>query len=129
MRRFATSLVLGSTIVASLVLVAGSASAQDPKKKIRHYTRYPAPYVNNEGIAQPPLTVNKRSFLDPGPVVPQGSESNYVVQNTYFAQTPDQNFARSKFGNEALPQPLEVPGRPSPVLEFWTPAYPYPYPY
>ncbi len=127
MRGSATSLVLGSALVAALVLVAGAASAQATKKKIHHYTRYPAPYVNNEGIVQPPLTVNKRSFLDPGPVVPQGSESNYMVQNTYFATTPDQNYNRSKFGNEALPQPLEVPGRPSPIYQFETPAYPYPY--
>jgi hypothetical protein len=128
MRRFATSLVLGSAIVASLVLVAGAASAQDPKKKVHHYYRYPAP-VADEGIVRPPLTVNKRSFLDPGPVVQQGAESNYMVQNTYFATTPDQNFARSKFGNEALPRPLEVPGRPGPILEFETPGYPYYYPY
>jgi hypothetical protein len=126
MRRFATSLGLGTAIVAALVLAASVASAQDTKKKVHHYVRYPA-VVNSEGIVQPPLTVNKRSFLDPGPVVPVGSESNYMVQNTYFARTPDQNFARSKFGNEALPQPLEVPGRPSPIYEFETPGYPYPY--
>ncbi len=128
MRGFATSLLLGSAIAASLVLTAGVASAQTTKKKVHHY-RYPAPVAANEGIVRPPLTVNKRSFLDPGPVVPLGSESNYMVQNTYFARTPDQNYARSKFGNEALPQPLEVPGRATGnILEF-EPFYPYYYPY
>jgi hypothetical protein len=126
MRRFATSLVLGTAIAAGLVLAGGGASAQD-KKKVHHVYRYPAPVVSNEGIVQPPLTVNKRSFLDPGPVVPVGTESAYMVQNTYFARTPDQNFARSKFGNEALPQPLEVPGPSRPIYEFETPGYPYPY--
>jgi hypothetical protein len=126
MRRFATSLLLGSAVAASLVFAAGAANAQT-KKKVHHY--YRAPVAANDDIVRPPLTVNKRSFLDPGPVVPVGSESNYMVQNTYFARTPDQNYARSKFGNEALPQPLEVPGRPQPVLQFETPGYPYYYPY
>ena len=98
MRRSATSLLLGSAVTASLVLAAGVASAQTSKKKVHHY-RYPAPVAANDGIVRPPLTVNKRSFLDPGPAVPVGSESNYMVQNTYFVRTPDQNFERSKFGN------------------------------
>jgi hypothetical protein len=70
---------------------------------------------------RPPLTVNKRSFLDPGPVVPVGSMSNYVTANTIFNRTPDQVAHRSLYGNEALPWPLEVPGRPSPIVEFETP--------
>jgi hypothetical protein len=51
--------------------------------------------------------------------------SNYVGIITVFGQTPDQNFLRSAFGNEVLPGPFDVPGRPSPVLEFETPPYPY----
>lgn len=131
MRRFATTLVLGTAMTAALVLTAGVANAQTAKKKVHHHYRYPAPYaVSGEGIVQPPLTVNKRSFLDPGPVVPVGTESAYMTANTYFARTPDQNYNRSKFGNEALPQPLEVPGRPGPVYQFETPGYyAYPYPY
>ena len=31
-----------------------------------------------------PLTVNKRSFLDPGPVVPVGTEQIYVTLNTTY---------------------------------------------
>jgi hypothetical protein len=88
---------------------------------IRRHHRLVAVRYSNE---RPPLTVNKRSFLDPGPVVPVGSMSNYVTMNTVFHQTPDQNFLRSAFGNEVLPGPLSVPGHPSPVLEFATPAYP-----
>jgi hypothetical protein len=128
MYRFATKLVMSSAITAGLVLAAGVADAKAVKHhplhsaKIRHYPYYAGAPV---GYMRPPLTVNKRSFLDPGPVVPVGSESNYMVQNTYFVTTPDQNFARSKFGNEALPQPLEVPGRPEPIYQFSTPGYPY----
>jgi hypothetical protein len=116
MIRFAAKLILGSVILAGLASVA---DAKQVKRYHAHYAAAPVVY------ARPPLTVNKRSFLDPGPVVPVGSESAYMVQNTYFAQTPDQNNQRSKFGNEALPRPLEVPGRPAPIYEFETPGYPY----
>jgi hypothetical protein len=96
-----------------------SADAQSYRTR-RHHRVVVAQYSNE----RPPITVTKRSFLDPGPVVPVGSMSNYVTMNTVFHQTPDQNFLRSAFGNEVLPGPLSVPGRPSPVLEFATPAYP-----
>jgi len=118
MNRFAMKLVLGTAIFAGIVVAAEA-------KPLKHHPRY-MHYVSAPVIyARPPLTINKRSFLDPGPVVPVGSESAYMVQNTYFATTPDQNFARSKFGNEALPQPLEVPGRPQPVYQFDNLGYPY----
>jgi len=120
MRRFTTELLLGAVLLAGGVIAAGGASA---KPQTRHY-HHPH-YVNTVFNAQPPLTVNKRSFLDPGPVVPVGSESAYVLQSTYFGGTSDQNFARSKFGNEALPQPLEVPGRSAPIFEFETPRDPF----
>jgi hypothetical protein len=70
----------------------------------------------------PPLTVNRRSFLDPGPVSPVGQGPNYVTANTVFNRTPDQTFSPSKFGNETLPRPLEVPGREASFFEFETPA-------
>jgi len=117
MIRLATRLVLGLAFSAGLTGAFDVANAK-PVKHIRHYAAAPVVYGR-------PLTVNKRSWLDPGPVVPVGSESAYVVQSTVLGTTSDQDFARSKFGNEALPRPLEVPGRPSPVYEFETPGYPY----
>ena len=108
-----------SAAAAAMLAVMASAGAQTDRPR-RHHRVVAAQYGNE----RPPLTVNKRSFLDPGPVVPVGSMSNYVTMNTVFHQTPDQNFARSEFGNEVLPGPLSVPGRPSPVVEFFTPAYP-----
>ena len=107
-------------VLAALIMgLVTSADAQSYRTPRQH-----RPVVARYGNERPPLTVNKRSFLDPGPVVPVGSMSNYVTMNTVFHQTPDQNFLRSAFGNEVLPGPLSVPGRPSPVLEFATPAYP-----
>jgi hypothetical protein len=112
------SIVLAAAAFAALTVTA---SAQT----MRHY-HHPrvAEQYNDE---RPPLTVNKRSFLDPGPVGPIYSTPNYVTANTTFAQTPDQYFLKSQFGNEVLPAPLEVPGRPQPIVQFETPAYPYPY--
>lgn len=111
--RNTTSIVFAAAALAAVIIPA---SAQT---KARTH-RMPPVAVAYSG-ERPPLTVNKRSFLDPGPVVPVGSMSNYMTANTTFNRTPDQVARRSKFGNEELPWPLEVPGRPSPVYEFETP--------
>ncbi len=114
-----TALLFAST----LSVVATAALAETPARRHVQHHKHITPIVYQD--ERPPLTVNKRSFLDPGPVVPVGSMSNYVTANTIFNRTPDQTFARSKYGNEELPWPLEVPGRPGPLIEFETPAYPY----
>jgi hypothetical protein len=111
-----SSILLAAAAIAVLTVSASAETARH-----RHHPRVAEQY-NDE---RPPLTVNRRSFLDPGPVVPVGSMSNYVTQNTIFGQTSDQYFLKSQFGNEVLPAPLEVPGRPQPIVEFETPAYPY----
>jgi hypothetical protein len=111
-----------ATIVLAAAAVAALTSAASAQAKARHH-HYRQVAEQRFYDERPPLTVNQRSFLDPGPVVPVGSMSNYVTANTIFNRTPDQIFARSKFGNEALPAPLEVPGRPQPILEFETPPY------
>ena len=110
-----------SIIIATAAFAALTATASAQATRHRHHPRVAEQY-NDE---RPPLTVNKRSFLDPGPVVPVGSMSNYVTASTVFGQTPDQYFLKSQFGNEVRPAPLEVPGRPQPIIEFETPAYPY----
>jgi hypothetical protein len=111
-----------SIVLAAAALAAFTASANaQTKPRHRHRQQVAERYYDE----RPPLTVNRRSFLDPGPAVPVGSMSNYVTANTIFNRTPDQIFARSSFGNDRLPQPLEVPGRPQPVVEFETPAYDY----
>jgi hypothetical protein len=108
-------------IAAAAAMMAVTTSASAQTDRLRRHHRFVAAQYSYE---RPPLTVNKRSFLDPGPVVPVGSMSNYVTMNTVFHQTPDQNFARSEFGNEVLPGPLSVPGRPSPLIELVAPPYP-----
>ena len=110
-----------SIVLAAAALAAFTAAANAQTKPRHHHRQQVAERYYDE---RPPLTVNRRSFLDPGPAVPVGSMSNYVTANTIFNRTPDQIYARSSFGNDRLPQPLEVLGRPSPVFEFETPAYP-----
>jgi hypothetical protein len=111
-----------SIVLAAAALAAFTASANaQTKPRHRHHPRVAERY-NDE---RPPLTVNRRSFLDPGPAVPVGSMSNYVTANTIFNLTPDQVFARSAFGNELLPRPLEIPARAGPLIEFETPGYAY----
>ncbi|HUB65614.1 MAG TPA: hypothetical protein VL996_14420 [Methylocella sp.] len=110
---------LSPIVLAAAAFAASTASAEAVRH--RHHLRVAQQY-NNE---RPPLTVNKRSFLDPGTVPAIDHGPNYVTQNTLFARTADQHFLKSQFGNEVLPAPLEVPGRPEPIVQFETPAYPY----
>ena len=110
-----------SIVLAAAALAAFTASA-NAQTKPRHRHRQQVAERYDE---RPPLTVNRRSFLDPGPAVPVGSMSNYVTANTIFNRTPDQIFDKSAFGNELLPSPLEIPARAGPLIEFETPAYDY----
>lgn len=116
--RTVTIILAAAALAAAVAPVSAQTQAQ-PQTKVRHHPQPVAVAYTDE---RPPLTVNKRSFLDPGPVVPVGSMSNYVTVNTIFNRTPDQVANRSKYGNETLPWPLEVPGRDVPILQFDTPA-------
>lgn len=100
---------------AALIALSIDASAQTKPRQQRQ------PAASQFYSDAPPLVVKRRSFLDPGPVVPVGSMSNYVTASTIFGRTEDQTYAKSYFGNEALPAPLEIPARPTPILEFSTP--------
>ncbi len=109
-------------VLAAAVLTALAANANAQTVRHRHHPPRVAQQYAGE---RPPLTVNRRSFLDPGPIAPAGSMTNYIAQNTYYSRTPDQYFLKGQFGNEVLPQPLEVPGRPQPIIEWETLGYPY----
>lgn len=104
----------------AICLLAANASAAT---KPSHHHMHPHVFVYRD--SRPPLTVNKRSWLDPGPVVPVGSMQSYVTETTGFNQTPDEAYFPSRFHEDVLPRPLYPTGRPVPVVDFWTPAYPY----
>lgn len=105
--------ILAST-AAALAAASGGAFAQSQSRTKPHRS----PLVQQFANEAPPITVKKRSFLDPGPVVPVGSMSNYVAVSTIFNRTEDQTFKRSLYGNEALPAPLEIPARAQPLVVF-----------
>lgn len=96
--------------------ISGAMAATKPH---RHHPR--VVFVD----AQPPLTVNKRSWLDPGPVAPQGTDQRYVVEGTRFAQEPDQYAYPSRQREDVLPRPFNVPGTMTPLVEFSTPRDPF----
>jgi hypothetical protein len=110
-----------SLSVAAVAAICVFASGASAATKTHHRTH---PNTIGYNDPQPPLTVNKRSWLDPGQVVPQGSMQDYVTENTLFNQTPDQADFRSRFGNETLPRRFDLPGRREPLAEFWTPPFP-----
>jgi hypothetical protein len=112
--RISTSSRLATLVLTFTALAAASTdlSAQTKAKPKR------SPVVDQYSGNAPPITVKRRSFLDPGPVVPVGSMSNYVNVSTVLSRTEDQTFKRSYFGNEALPAPLEIPARAAPLVVF-----------
>jgi hypothetical protein len=71
--------------------------------------------------AAPPLTIQRRSFLDPGPVAPVGSRSRYVQAITTLAVPVYAELGvPGRFGYETLPRRFDPPGRPQPIFEFST---------
>ena len=115
--------------LAGALTLAGMSGVLASPKHHHHYVHYVHHYAPRTVYSsdEPPLTVNKRSWLDPGNVVPQGSEQNYVTANTSFNETPDEAYFPSRFEEDNLPRPLYPTGTPHPVVNFWTPGYP-PYP-
>ena len=111
MRAILTSILLASVAITGL---AYDASAQGRK---RTYVVADADNLNSL-----PLTVNRRSWLDPGNSVPSGGAGGpaYVTASTQFAKTEDRVFAPDRFGNASLPGQPYVPGRTVPVVSFST---------
>jgi hypothetical protein len=103
-------------------LAFGAASAFAATTPPHHHKHRP---VLAYYTRQPPLNVNKRSWLDPGPVAPVGSAQNYILEGAYFAQTPDMVNFPSRFREDVLPRPLYVPGTMNPVVTFDTPRDPF----
>jgi hypothetical protein len=102
--------------VAISLCAAASAETVAPKLHRHHHVVRHIP-ADNEAL---PLTVNKRSFLDPGPVAPVTGGPAYLTANTIYLKTPDQITTPDRFGNSELPGQPYVPGRTVPVGEFAT---------
>lgn len=120
MRQTSTALVSIGVALAALVAANAAASA---KPRHHHHYRHLAHNAAMVRGAQVPLTVNRRSWLDPGPLAPAGATGPaYMAQSTYFRQTPDEQYFPSRFHEDNLPRPLYVPGGSmTPLITFSTP--------
>lgn len=59
-------------------------------------------------VTAPPLTVTKRSWLDPGNVVAVGTQNNYLAQSTTLNQPIYGTYDQAKFGQSALPGQFDL---------------------
>jgi hypothetical protein len=107
MKKLMIALMLTATGAA---LCPGAASAA-PKHRIHRRT----PAVT---YAAPPLTVQRRSYLDPGNVVPVGSLNQYVWVPATQTDLYETGGLAWHYGEGALPGPFTAPGRPQPIGEF-----------
>ena len=111
MNKTMTSLLLAGLAIAALT------SGADAQK--RRHVRVLQPLPVLDGVETIPLTVNRRSWLDPGNAVSttQGAGASYMAANTVFNKTQDRIFAPDKFGNAVTEGQPYVPGRSRPVVE------------
>ena len=97
----------------AIAIFSGDTSAQTRKHRIVT--------VTDTGISQSiPLTVNRRSWLDPGPVSSAGKGPSYIAATTEFSRDQEQIINPDRFGNDVLQGQPYVPGRSVPVVEFST---------
>ena len=89
-------LLIGASALATLTLAGDLAQAQTRLRE-----------------AAPPLTIQRRSFLDPGPVAPVGSQNRYVQSITTLAVPMYAEIGvPGRFGYDTLPRRFDPPGRP-----------------
>lgn len=97
--------------VALTLLGAGAANAQD--RHVRHVRVVHArSRVLLAEVKAPPLTVKKRSFLDPGNVVEVGADNEYLAANTTEHQPIYNTYAPARFGESTLPGRFDLPYNP-----------------
>ncbi len=102
---------LATVAVAAALLSTAAAQAQ-----VHHHARRPVAASRAVLLAEvkaPPLTIQKRSFLDPGNVVPVGSDTpEYVAANTTELVPVYAGYAPSRFGESTLPGRFDLPNNP-----------------
>ncbi len=99
--RFARTLAISAAAMAALTLAASIAEAAGRSRVVGTRT----------------VTIQKRSFLNSGPVVPVGSLRNYQNDSTVLF-VPTTSRMGPGFGAGVLPGRFDVPGRPSPLFTF-----------
>ena len=97
MRRFLLTTAAVS-FVAALALPA-AAQAQQGRRHV----------AVTHAVAAPPLTVNRRSWLDMGTAAAVGTQDSYLSANTTLHQPIYASFAQDKFGQSTLPGQFSLP--------------------
>ena len=107
---------IATLLLAGLACAAVTSDAAAKKRRSTHDLPTAA-VIDGSAI---PLTVNRRSWLDPGNAVSttQNAGPNYIADNTVLNKTQDRIFAPDKFGNAEIQGQPYVPGRTQPVIEF-----------
>lgn len=97
--------------LAVLLLSTAVASAQDRHvRRVRVVHRAHPVFV--AGPVAPPLTVRKRSFLDPGNVVEVGADNEYLTANTTEHRPIYTTSMQDRFGEGTLPGRFDLPDNP-----------------
>ncbi len=105
------SIALLTVAAAFGLLTMGAAVAQTTKKvhAVRSARRVVVAEISDATEGRP-LTVKKRSFLDPGNVVPVGSSTpEYILANTSEHRNVYSFFEPAFFGESALPGRFDLP--------------------
>ena len=105
-----------SAIGAALLLTADPADAQQRKRQKEDFFYYTAQQREARYAPRSRITVQRRSYLDPGPALPPGETSyhyrEYAEPFGYSAlndAVPNQTWDRNPFNG-----PFDVPARPWP---------------
>jgi hypothetical protein len=109
------------TISATVACLLGMAMCGAAMAKQYHQHRHYRGEVYASEGRHHPLVVERRSFLDPGPVVPVGTYTQYVNQPAYAWGDPVSTYQRSRYMDENLHQAFD-PQPVSPLvlpLQFW----------
>jgi hypothetical protein len=114
---------------AGLALLCMMAASGDALAKSRrhHSHSYGVSYGQDDGYAVRPghgrgesvYGLQRRSFLEPAPVVPVGTTNRYMIQETYFNKDPLEANQRSWFMNETKPQRLYVTPYQDGQFDLW----------
>lgn len=93
--------------VVSLAFAAGaliSVAAEAQTSTKTHPSRVQA------AAQQAQIVVTKRSFLDPGNVVPAGTTHRYMDGGTIYASAPGNTYRNDMFGDWLFPGAFGLPG-------------------
>ena len=101
---------LAVVAIAATFSMIGFADAQTTKKLHSAHAQRIRHEASVAELTAPPLTVKKRSFLDPGNVVAVGADTpEYVAASTVDRVPVYSSYAPAFFGESELPRPYELP--------------------